>query len=111
MEENLNKELIKNIALKMDTFLKSMEDNNNTFKEKINLLNDNLISKIDNTNDRTNNLENKIKKIEINKHFKEDNKEIEIKRINNSREDKKILKMIQKKYLIILPIIKKGKSY
>ena len=111
MEENQNKELIKNIALKMDTFLKSIEDNNNTFKEKINLLNDNLISKIDNINDRINNLENKIKKIEINKHFKEDKKEIEIKRINNSREDKKILKMIQKQYPIILPIIKKGKSY
>ena len=92
MEENQNKELIKNIALKMDTFLKSMEDNNNTFKEKINLLNDNLISKIDNINDRINNLENKIKKIKINKHFKEDKKEIEIKRINNSREDKKNIK-------------------
>ena len=76
MEENQNKELIKNIALKMDTFLKSIEDNNNTFKEKINLLNDNLISKIDNINDRINNLENKIKKIEINKPFKEDKKEI-----------------------------------
>ena len=76
MEENQNKELIKNIALKIDTFLKSMEDNNNTFKEKIKLLNDNILTKFDSVNERIDNLENKIKKIEINKPFKEDKKEI-----------------------------------
>ena len=89
MEENQNEEYLKKISIKMDTFLHSMEENNNIFKEKIKLLNDNILTKFDSINERINNLENKIKKIEDKKLYKEDKIEAEIKQINNDKDDRK----------------------